>query len=333
MNQHLAMCNFIIEQFSEYYWYIGIIHFVMAVVLFFIVNWIGAHSISIGYMQMSVVIKADSAPAFNFLFKVLAPLVYLILVATLCQQIGLSDFTNKCYLIVIFYWIFRALWIICTGRGGLINWTEQVAYWICSIGLAIWIYSIIERVDKILPDPRSLLDQVWILIIVFIYSILNKVQLSRDKTIKRKENYIEKRYNKFKKKYDNIIKSFFNNDFYEAVTYSIMIYEDFNRPIIVRWIEYLSFLISRKTHTLGIMQVITSKYINNEESIRIAIRKIKDDGEKIQEKKYDYKSSFAYAIAEQYNGGDYSYAGEVQEVYRFIAQKFYNILDENVAGV
>ena len=112
-----------------------------------------------------------------------------------------------------------------------------------------------------------------------------------------------------------------------------MIYEDFNRPMIVRWIEYLSFFISKKKHTLGIMQVMTSKYINNEESIRLAIRKIKEDGEKIQEKKYNHKSSFAYAIAKQYNGGDYSYADEVQEVYIFISQKFYNILDENVAGV
>ena len=95
---------------------------------------------------------------------------------------------------------------------------------------------------------------------MFVYSILNKVEISRDGTIKRKNKYIISRYTTFKKKYDTIIKEFFHNDFYEALTYSIMIYEDFNRPRVVRWIEYLRFWITRKPHTLGIMQVTTDKH-------------------------------------------------------------------------
>lgn len=327
------MLDSVITQFCDYHWYIGIIHFIMAVALFFIVNWIGAHSLSVGYVQMSVVIKEDSAPAFNFLFKVIAPIVYLILTATIFQQLGFPNLTNNCYLIVVYYWIFRVLWIVCTGRGSLTNWIEQTLYWVCSIGLAIWIYSLLESVDKILPDPRSLLDQLWILIIIFIYSVLNKVQLSREKTIKRKEKYLERRYKKFHQKYDNIIKEFFHDDFYEAVTYSIMIYEDFNRPIFVRWIEYISFFIKRKPHTLGIMQVMTSAYINNEESIQLAMKKIKEDGDKINKKEYYYKSGIAISIAEKYNGGDYSYADEIRQVYLFIATKFYNITDENTARI
>ncbi len=64
------MCNdIIIEVFSEYSWWIATIHFALAVLLFFIINWIGAHSISVGYMQMDIVIKEESAPAFNFLFQ------------------------------------------------------------------------------------------------------------------------------------------------------------------------------------------------------------------------------------------------------------------------
>jgi len=305
----------------------------MAVILFFIVNWIGAHSISVGYMQMSVVIKEDSAPAFNFLFKVIAPIVYLILTATLFQQLGFPNLTNNCYLIVVYYWIFRVLWIVCSGRGSLTNWIEQIVYWTCSIGLSIWIYFILESVEEILPDPRSLLDQLWILIIIFIYSILNQVQLSRARTIKRKETYIANRYKKFHQKYDSIIKEFFHDNFYEAVTYSIMIYEDFNRPMIVRWIEYISFYIKRKPHTLGIMQVMTSTYINNEKSIRLAMQKIKNDGNNIKREEYYSKSGIASEIAEKFNGGDYSYAYEVRLVYLFIATKFYNITDESTARI
>lgn len=160
--------------------------------------------------------------------------------------------------IAIYYWTFRLIWVLSTGRGRLINWIEQIVYWSVSISLSLWVYSLIEQVEKILPDPRSLLDQLWILIIVFLYSIFNKVQLGRKGTIKRKNNYITSRYRLFHRKYDYLINGFFHNGFYEALTYSIMIYEDFNRPRVVRWIEYIRFWITKKPHSLGIMQVQTN---------------------------------------------------------------------------
>lgn len=49
--------------------YLRLLHLALGIVLFFIINWIGARSVSIGYMQMNVVIQDDSAPAFNFLSK------------------------------------------------------------------------------------------------------------------------------------------------------------------------------------------------------------------------------------------------------------------------
>ena len=211
------------EIFAGYCWYIALMHFALSVVLFLIVNWIGARAISVGYMQMNIVIQEDTAPAFNFLFKVLAPIVFIVLCAVGFEAIGLASFNKNIYFITIFYWAFRVLFVICTSRGKLTNWWEQIIYWTASIGLSLWVYSLLESVERILPSPRSLLDQLWILIIIFVYSILNKVQISREGTIKRKNNYILSRYTTFKKKYDTIIKEFFHNDFYEALTYSIMI--------------------------------------------------------------------------------------------------------------
>lgn len=52
-----------------------------------------------------------------------------------------------------------------------------------------------------------------------------------------------------------------------------MIYEDFNRPFIVRQIENLNFRRSRATHTLGVMQVMTDRYINDRESVILAMEK------------------------------------------------------------
>ena len=317
--------------FVDYSWYIALAHFALAVALFFIVNWIGARAISVGYMQMDIVIQEDTAPAFNFLFKVLAPVVFLVLCAVAFEAANLSSFNSNIYFITIFYWLFRVLWILCSSRGSLTNWVEQFIYWVASIGLSVWIYSLIESVDQILPSPRSLLDQLWILIIVFVYSILNKVQISREGTIRRKTNYINSRFLSFRKKYDGTIKEFFHNDFYEALTYSIMIYEDFNRPVIVRYAEYLSFCITRKPHSLGIMQMTTDKYIDNKESIRLAMQKIVADSDKAW--KAMSKNTFiesiisssyvASQIGHYYNPGDYNYASEVQDIFNQISENFY----------
>lgn len=320
--------------FVDYSWYIALAHFALAVALFFIVNWIGARAISVGYMQMDIVIQEDTAPAFNFLFKVLAPVVFLVLCAVAFEAANLSSFNSNIYFITIFYWLFRVLWILCSSRGSLTNWVEQFIYWVASIGLSAWVYSLIESVEQILPSPRSLLDQLWILIIVFVYSILNKVQISREGTIRRKTNYINSRFLSFRKKYDGTIKEFFHNDFYEALTYSIMIYEDFNRPIIIRWIEYARFWLTKKSHTLGIMQVMTDEYIDNIESIRRAMKIIEDLGNDFIEEYsnsewreyYTSVSSAISYISEKYNGGNYKYSSEIQSIFDVIESNYANAL-------
>lgn len=321
------------EIFLGYSWYIALTHFALAIALFFIVNWIGARAISVGYIQMNIVIQEDTAPAFNFVFKILAPIVFIVLSAVFFEEIGQIRFNKNLYFITIYYWLFRTLWVICTSRGKLINWAEQLIYWTVSIGLSLWIYSLLESVDQILPSPRSLMDQLWILIIIFLYSILNKVQISRDRTIKRKNDYINSRYKVFSQKYDTIIKEYFHNEFYEALTYSIMIYEDFNRPQIVRWIEYVRFWITSKPHTLGIMQVMSEEYIDNEESIRRAMRKIIDDSRGIME---SYSGSpspdanyVAYYIAREYNPGNYKYASEISDIFKQVSTTYYGPMPDS----
>ena len=58
-------------------------HILLAALLFLLVNWIGKHSIAAGYTQLSLFAKADEAPAFNVVFRALAPTVFLILSASL----------------------------------------------------------------------------------------------------------------------------------------------------------------------------------------------------------------------------------------------------------
>ena len=128
--------------FLGYSWYIALTHLALAIALFFIVNWIGARAISVGYMQMDIVIQEDTSPAFNFIFKILAPVVFIVLSAVFFEAIDLMTFNKNIYFITIFYWLFRIVWVICTSRGKLINWVEQILYWTVSIGLSLWVIAV-----------------------------------------------------------------------------------------------------------------------------------------------------------------------------------------------
>ena len=63
------------------YWYIILTHVALAIFLFYLVNWIGNKAAPLGYMQLSIGMKDDTAPMFNYLFKVLAPVVFVIIIA------------------------------------------------------------------------------------------------------------------------------------------------------------------------------------------------------------------------------------------------------------
>lgn len=310
-------------------WAIHIVHLAFAILLFFVMNWIGKHSLTLGYMQLSVVFREDTAPAFNFVFKIIGPVVYLILCAVLFQTIKIDSLIDKCYFIVIYYWAFRLIWNIVYNRLRLTDWIQLIVYWTSSIGLALWIYSNIKEVNKILPDGKGLIDQMWILIIAFLYSLFNNLQIGQYRTIKRKDNYIRSRYMEFKDEYNDIIHPFFGNTFYEALTYSIMIYEDFNRPPVIRALENAFSLITHRQLTLGVMQVKTDRYIDNKESVRLALKKIaRDNNTYIREQNDSGNDIYVYdlisSIANKYNGGSHGYSNEIIDIFNYINKAYYN---------
>ena len=89
----------------------------------------------------------------------------------------------------------------------------------------------------------------------------------------------------------------------------------------------------RKPHTLGIMQVTTNKYINDKESIVLAMQKISLDNDDVMERYTDSPSPdinhVAFLIAAKYNPGDYSYASEVREIFEQIASTFYGSMPDS----
>src|ERR1700683_991885 len=161
---------------------------ILGIILFFIINWIGAHSYSVGYMEISMFLKIEEAPALNFLIRVLSPIVYLLIISALFYSFNMDRFVNKIYFVNIYYLTFRLLFNLFTGRGALLNWYKQLFYWLSVIFISYFLYiKIIKLKSNLLPDFKSLANELWIIIIVFLFQLFNKINFSQDQTKKRKD--------------------------------------------------------------------------------------------------------------------------------------------------
>jgi hypothetical protein len=306
-----------------------ITHWIFAVLLFFIVNWIGKHSYSLGYMEVTLFVKNEDAPASNFFIRVVTPIVYLIIVSSFLYLIKADKLVYNIFFVNIYYLFFRLFFSLLTGRGRLINWYKQTLYWVAITIISYVVYiKIISVKANILPDFSSLANELWIIILVFIFHVFNNVQISQARTIERKNDYISHEYIYFKQLYGDLIKSKSKHETLEAIVYAILIYENFNRPAIIRVIENWSFKITKKPHTLGVMQVLSDKLISDRESVELGTQKIHEAFLRFKKNYKSHPDSYygewsAYdEIISDYNGGE-GYRTEVSNLIRAIIEKFY----------
>ena len=232
------------------------------------------------------------------------------------------------YHVNIYYVVFRLLFNIITNRGLLINWYRQLLYWGAISVISFFTYDkLIKLKANILPNFTTVANELWIIILIFIFQLTNNIRLSQDGTIKRKQNYLKSRLTYFQTRYGKLIKAATKNEALEIVVFAILIYEDFNRPKIIRVVENLKHRLCKKPHTLGVMQVTSDKIITDLESVKLGTDKIVNSYQqylvKITKGNMEYYEHFAlYEIIADYNGSS-SYQSEVANLISIIKENFY----------
>jgi len=307
-----------------------VIQILLGVNLFFIINWIGKHSFSVGYVEISLFVLNEDSPAINFLIRVLTPIVYILITSAILYAIHLDRFVYNFYLVNIYAIVFRLLFNLITQRGALLNWPKQILYWIAIISISYLVYiKLIRFKQNLLPDLASMANELWIIIVVFLFQLLNGLNFSKEGAVKRKNQYLKAKYKYFKSKYGRIITSNIQNEALETIAYAILIYEDFNRPKIVRWFENLHFYFFKKKHSLGVMQFPTDRFINDKQSVDLGTKKIRKAYDNIlkksQAEKEGYYGEFGISaeIISNYNAGS-KYFNEVSTLTDSIKEEFYN---------
>lgn len=304
---------------------------ILSIIYFFLIGWIGSKSYRLGYTSVSLFVQEEEALGFNFVFRVLSPIVYLVIISTILEGIGLSRYVTNVYFIAVCYVMFRVIYIIFSGRGTLVNWVKEFVLWFFIIYFSYVVYYklIISRVN-LLPDFSTVTNELWLVILFFMYEVFNRISPSLEPTRKRINKYLDRKFKKYNNEYGEIINEKFDNDILKPLIYSIMIYESFNRYKIARILEIIAFRFN-KPRTLGIMQVKTNVLISDKESVRIAVvRIINRYKEMLSQKGIQFdQSNTEYIpyevereIIKDYNP-DYNYISDVLELKDDIIARYY----------
>jgi hypothetical protein len=193
------------------------------------------------------------------------------------------------------------------------------------------IYSrIISSKENLLPDFTTISNEIWIIIILFLYQILNNRQSQGVGGTESQVEYIRGKYRKLNRRYAPIVSEALQNvdeearKSLEALAYAIMIYEDFNRPQVFRWFERTILYRMGKSRTFGVMQVTSDQPLSDIDSVKLGVEKLKKDFLELM-KSEDYKSywySATRGTMYKYNPSS-NYVEDVSQIYEFVLKNYY----------
>ncbi len=237
--------------------------------LAFLVNFFGKHSIKIGYLNLSD-IQSEGSLGYNLIFRILAPSAYIALLSILLYVVGFEEFVQSIWLISLWYVLLNFFILLSLGRLPLIDKSLYLFTQILAIVITYFLYeaSFSKGLQAILPDSGNFRTELWMILIIFFYSVLKNYEPDFSTAFERREKYIIKFYARLMGRYSRYLQTEFNLDpFLEKIFFSIMIVESMNRSKFLRFIEKtlhpLGFI-----KTTGVMQVKSRKLLSDEESIK-----------------------------------------------------------------
>lgn len=253
---------------------------------------------------------------------VFGPIIFVGVVEYVAILTGVS--VQNTWLIVPFIVMLRFLAIILLSRLNRV----RIVYIVLLSSLAIILSAVLYPMGVTGIQSSSFSHPATILATVImalgVYSLFSNARFG---DIDIEESYhtaVLDNYRRYTKQYDHIVPRWFQpGTTQRRILFAIMITEDLNRPKLTRFIEKLVFRIFDSMST-GIMQVQSSRYLSDSESIQLACKIIKSSySHHLKSEDDDYH--LVRLVANDYNSS--VYAEIVSEVY-YIIKKHERDIDD-----
>ena len=203
-------------------------------------------------------------------------IIYIIIISHITTRYHLLPNCDAIFLIPILELIIRIfVTSYITNTNYLISNYNKTKYLLIIITSYLINTNYLDRVDDILPTGEEIRLIVWIIIGLYIYNFFkenfSKLNFKKEEVaFNKNREYIVTNYAKFKNKYYKNIAKFKLED----LLYSMMIYENYNRPQLIRKVDDFKYKLNNKKRKYGIMQVYSNYPIDDIKSIKIVMKKL-----------------------------------------------------------
>ena len=224
-------------------------------------------------------------------------LFFVLIVAGVSARIGLNNFNENIFLILVFKFIIELFYNMYFLENDFFNKEDSNVKWAIIEIVLMFILNqeLINKVNDVFLSGENLKIIVWLFVLGYIYNFYKNCSLV-NKTITKEEKIISKEsivvsFARCRLDYGEDVK--LKNEKNKLIVYAIMILNNYERPKILRKFDNAIFKINGAPKKLGIMQVSSKKFITDSESIELVCKKSDKIGEKVKDNKKDsYKDIF-----------------------------------------
>lgn len=292
------------------------VHLLLAVILFFLVNWIGEHAVDFGYVSTTLFEEPNESVALNFFIRAMSPAVFIITLSAVAVYAGRPSLRYDIYWVAIYYYALRAFVIILLNRQRLISWWRYTAHAVVGSSAAAVAYKTLILPNRsLIPNLEQAGNELWLAILAFLYAVANKVPLAGGPGAKRRNDFIQTHYRLARQLFGHIIDAKLSDDLLRLTAYSVLIYEDYSRPPLIRKVERAMWW--KRTKTTGVMQVSAEVPLSDVASVDKGTDILMASWEKYSS---EPASSRVYSTIADYNR-DQDYVGRVLEVMEILATR------------
>ena len=234
--------------------------------------------IFLGFLSFFILFLLRNKYKISRLYNGIFSIFLLIIYASIFSSYGINEVISNIFIINIFLFIFDFIFSTYIQEVDFFNKNDKnTLYYLFLIFISYFINNLyINRVEEVFLSGEDLRLIIWTLLIVFMYKFIveNDVLKKSYNTSKYlgRDNIITM-YTKLRKIYLDDIN--ISDMRLELAVYSLMIYHNSKRNSFQRKLDNILFKIDSKKRCLGIMQIESSKFISDVESIEIVTKDLK----------------------------------------------------------
>ena len=246
------------------------IYLISSIILFFLLNYVNK--------------KED-----NMMHYGVITCIYLLLVSGICSSFHLTKNNDAVFIVFLFEMLIRIFYTNMIREVNLFRDRDMIIKYLFTFGMVFGLNTFfISRVKSVFLNLEQFKIILWLLIIIYLFSMYKsyqkssekkKIQDVNDRKIKKEyrrneqyKEYVVMQYAKYKNMYSLFVRPI--HSLLIPLIYAIMIYENKNRPELFRKLDYTWYQLNGKGRKFGIMQIYSKYYIDDENSISIAIRRL-----------------------------------------------------------